>query len=234
MSKMVRRGYVPSDQKEFNEEALSILRSAGEDLAYLMNRGYKIKGASTLVGNRYMLSERQRLALVRALSTKKDVLARKEKECQTIPEVLNIDGFNLMITLEVALSGSLLIKGMDGCIRDLAGLRGNYRIIDKTEIAVKYILESLDELQVKKANIYLDAPVSNSGRLKQLFITQAANYPIKIHAEVTNAVDSLLSGMYGVVSSDAIILNQCMNWVNLSSWIIEHRIPQSWCIDLSN
>lgn len=233
MSEQVRRGFVPTDQKEFSGIKLEILREAAKDLLYLMNRGYKIKGASTLIGNHYMLSERQRLALVRGLSTDIDVARRQEKLCKVMPEEVNIDGFNLVVTLEVALSGSLLIRGVDGTIRDLAGLRGNYRIIDKTEVAVRSILEMLDALKIKKATIYLDAPVSNSGRLKQLFMACAKGYRVQVEVQVENSVDSLLSGMSGVVSTDAIILNQCASWVNLGSMIIEQKIPMSWCISIT-
>lgn len=51
MSEQIRRGFVPTDQKEFSGTKLEILREAAKDLLYLMNRGYKIKGASTLIGN---------------------------------------------------------------------------------------------------------------------------------------------------------------------------------------
>ncbi len=234
MGEHVRRGYVPSDSKEFNETALQVLRSAGEDLYYLLNRNYKIKGASTLIGNHYMLSERQRLALVRAISLQADLEIRKMKECQSPIEEVNIDGFNTIITLEVALSGSLLVKGMDGTIRDLAGLRGTYRLIDKTRIAIQYLLETLEEKGIKKAHIFLDAPVSNSGRLKQLILEMSEAYPLEVRVEVINEVDAVLSGLKGVVSSDAIILNKCESWINLNVTIIEEKIPSSWCIDFCN
>ena len=42
---------------------------------------------------------------------------------------VNIDGFNIIITLEVLLCDSILFSCMDGTIRDLAALRGTYRII---------------------------------------------------------------------------------------------------------
>lgn len=79
MSETVRRGFVPTDQKEFSGKKLEALREAGKDLLYLINRGYKIKGASTLVGNHYMLSERQRMALVRGLATDAIIL----NQCQS-------------------------------------------------------------------------------------------------------------------------------------------------------
>ena len=54
---------------------------------------------------------------------------------------------------------------MDGNIRDLAGLRGTYKLIDKTDRAIDLIGQELEKLKVSKAVFYLDKPVSNSGRL---------------------------------------------------------------------
>ena len=112
MSKIVKRGYAPNDEREFNQESMKILHGAGNDLRYLLNRGYDIKGASTFVGNHYQLSERQRLALVRAVSSDDHIQKRKEKELKSfLPEsTVHIDGFNTIITLEVALSGTILLK----------------------------------------------------------------------------------------------------------------------------
>ena len=112
MSATVKRGYAPNDQKEFSGKSVDTLQKAGRDLVYLLNRGYHIKGAATFVGNHYLLSERQRLALVRAVSSEESIKVRKNKEIKNIlpQSIVNIDGFNTIITLEVALSNSLLIK----------------------------------------------------------------------------------------------------------------------------
>ena len=68
----------------------------------------------------------------------------------------------------MALSGSPVLYCMDRTIRDLAGIRGTYRIIDKTEPAVDLLIAELIGLGVNTAHFYLDAPVSNSGRLNAL------------------------------------------------------------------
>ena len=80
MGKMVQRGYVPSDKREFSEDGMEKLLAAGSNLYYLLNRGYPIKSASVFVGNHYLLSERQRLALVRAISPKEKIRLRRDKE----------------------------------------------------------------------------------------------------------------------------------------------------------
>lgn len=87
-----------------------------------------------------------------------------------------IDGFNVIITLEVMLSTSTLFEGMDGTIRDLASLRGTYRIIDETSVAIKMLFDTLGAMNVAKVNILLDEPDSNSGRLKVLIAEIAENY----------------------------------------------------------
>ena len=235
MSKITRRGYVPTDEKEFKNQNLYKLYKASDDLLYLLNRGYKIKGASTFVGNHYLLSERQRLALVRGISKYDDVIKRKAKEITNLSniEVVHIYGFNTIITLEVALSNSLIIKSMDETIRDLAGLRGTYSVIDKTEVAIKLIGEFLLEHKIKKAIFYLDRPVSNSGRLKMKILEMFEGLELQIEVENIDNVDSVLKSKENVVSSDAIILDNCISWVNLNRNIIEEKLSNENCIDFS-
>ena len=235
MSKIIRRGYVPTDEKEFKGDNLNKLYKAAEDLSYLLNRGYKIKGASTFIGNHYLLSERQRLTLVRGISKYNDLIVREDKEITNFSnvETLHIDGFNTIITLEVALSNSLIIKSMDGTIRDLAGLRGTYSVIDKTEIAIKLIGEFILEHKIKKVIFYLDKPVSNSGRLKLKILEILKGSVTEIEVENIDNVDSVLKSKNNVVSSDAIILDNCVSWINLNRHIIEEKISNDNCIDFS-
>ncbi len=223
MSKTVKRGYVPSDTKEFYGASVANLYEAAKDLQYLLDRGYRIKAASVMIGNHYMFSERQRLALVRAVSTLAQTKARKQKEItgSLAGKTVHIDGLNSIITTEVALSDTVLCKGMDGCIRDLAALRGSYRVIDKTEQAVRLLGAYLTEKEAEKAIFYLDAPVSNSGRLKGLILEWLSDLPVTIEAKVIHAVDSTLETMDCVMTADAIILDQCKSWVNATAWILE-------------
>ena len=74
MSADVKRGYSPDDERDFLGPALITLRRASEELFYLLNRGYPIKSASTFIGNHYLLSERQRIALARAMMLQPKVL----------------------------------------------------------------------------------------------------------------------------------------------------------------
>ncbi|MCR4891115.1 MAG: DUF434 domain-containing protein [Lachnospiraceae bacterium] len=220
------RGFMPSDEKEFVHQ-IDILRKASKDVLYLIEAGYPMKSATTFVGNHYLLSERQRLALARSLSIRECVLERKDKELSSdmlAGAKVHIDGFNTVISLEIAFSGNTLLKCMDGTIRDLAGLRGTYRIIDKTDRAVKAIRNVLSENQVTQAVFYLDAPVSNSGRLKGRIADLFEGSGIEVSFQVINDVDRVLMTKPCVITGDAIILDHCSSWYNLVKAAIEREI----------
>lgn len=233
--KKVRRGYVDTDFKEFNEKSLIKLKEAQKDIHMLLNRGYQLKKVSTFVGNHYLLSERQRLALVRSTCSKEELNLRKEKEITNLEEsqTVYIDGFNLIITLEVALSNSTLIKCMDGTIRDLAGLRGTYKLIDKTDKAINLIGEYLNKLKIKKAVFYLDSPVSNSGRLKVRILEILNKYEYDVEVELVNNADVVLEKLENVISSDSIIMEKCNGWINAAGKIIEENIEERMYLDFS-
>lgn len=64
----------------------------------------------------------------------------------------------VIITLEVALSGSPVFLCMDGTYCGLAGLCGTYRLIDKTDAAIRLILSELKTLFAKRAVFRFYAP----------------------------------------------------------------------------
>ena len=235
MGRSVQRGHAPDDRTEFGESAVPKLHRAAQNLYYLLNQGYPIKGASVFVGNHYQMSERQRLALMRAVSSRESIENRKNKELRELPQggVVHIDGFNTIITLEVALSGSLLLKCMDGAVRDLAALRGTYRLIDETTQAILMIGRILEKGGIGKAVFYLDSPVSNSGRLKEQIGTLLGDYPFELQFEVIHNVDVTLEALENVITSDAIILDKCKSWYNLGSRIIEENIKDYPFVDFS-
>ena len=221
--KTVRRGFVPEDERFFSDDSLITLKKASKDIKYLIDNGYPIKSASTFVGDHYLLSERQRLAIVRSISSEEMLKLRREKQL-TSPEkgsTVHIDGFNTIITLEVAYSGSPLFEGMDGCIRDLAGLRGTYRIVDKTMLALEAVGKALCDLGIGKAVFYIDKPVSNSGRLAQLISETFIETPFETETVVMNEVDFELKKHENVISGDAIILDECKSWINFVRAVLE-------------
>ena len=233
---MSRRGYVPEDEKQFAGKQLELLQKAADEVQFLLDRGYDVKPVTTFIGNHYLFSERQRLALARSVSARESIQKRVNKELlqterRRLPETVYIDGFNTVITLEVALSGSPVFYCRDGALRDLAGLRGTYRVIDKTQTAIELLLRQLELLYISEAVFYLDAPVSNSGRLSGLIRQCAKGYGISVQTQIIPDVDRILEQMEGVISGDAIILNRCKSWLNVMPMIIG-KMDHVWKIRL--
>ena len=194
-----------------------------------------MKQVIEFTGNHYLLSSRARTALQRTTSSTADYEKRKTTmlpiECAK-DGCLNIDGFNLIITLEVAMSGSPILLGKDGVFRDLAGLRGTYRLIDKTYDALNLIGKALRELNVPMVKFYLDSPVSNSGKLKSKILEYSHQWGIPVEVELVTNVDTVLASKERVVTGDSIILDFCKSWFNISRKIIEDYIQNAWVIDL--
>jgi len=229
MAEDIKRGFVPTDIKDFSHKSIEILKRASSDVVAIIDRGYPIKNVSTFVGNHYQLSERQRIAITRAVSPTTDVKKRLDKLIIGTSEnsTVYIDGLNVIITLETMLSQTTLIRCMDETIRDLAGLRGTYRLIDKTDTSIKLIGDELSALKVSKAMFYLDSPVSNTGRLSQHIYEILENYPFDVEVELVPNADVILEKKHHVITSDAIILNQCESWINLVSEILYKHYPDT-------
>jgi hypothetical protein len=236
-AKSVRRGFVAEDYKWFSEQAVKELRIAQQEVQWLLDRGYKAKAVISFVGQQHQLSSRQRIALQRASSSRKQCLRRKTSllPLEAAKEgCLYIDGFNLVIILEVALSGSVLILGNDGVLRDLAGLRGSYKIIAQTEKALQLIQQSLENLAVPGVKFYLDAPVSNSGKLKKLILEHSAAWEMPVEVELVPNADAFLLKSERIVTGDSLLLDKCLSWFNISRKIVEEQIREAWIIRFEN
>ena len=205
---------------------IEIMRKASRHISYLINEGYDLKQATTFVGNHFLLSERQRLAVMRSLATKEQLCDRESKripKAELAGRAVWIDGFNTVITLEVLLCDSIILDCMDGTVRDLAALRGTYRIIPETHDAIKLLLDMLQEAQIPSVTILLDAPVSNSGRLKTLIAEIGESYPVGLDIQIIKDVDRELYGKENVITSDSIILDRCVSWINLISECVNRQ-----------
>ena len=235
VKKSTIRGKEDKDERFFSSEETKRLKYAQEEVVWLLNRNYPISNIIDFVGGRHQFSSRQRMALRRASCSSKDLQIRREKEISIYDledKTLNIDTFNFIISLEVALSKGLLINCMDGSIRDLAGLRGTYRLIDKTYMALDILGDVFKKLKIKGVNFYIDAPVSNSGRLKTAIYEISDKWNIDVNVEIVSNPDVILEKSNYVVSSDSIILDKCDGWINLVRYIVEEYMKGVWIIDL--
>jgi hypothetical protein len=201
-----------------------------------LDRGYSVKSSLKLVGDHYTLTDRQRLAVSRAACSDAQLGRRKAKEIpvsQLAQQALIIDGFNLIITMEAAMSGGVLLRCRDGCIRDLSGVHGSYRSVDETENVIRVIGQSLSQLRSGAAHWVLDSPVSNSGRLASLIQRMANENQWIWTVELAYDPDRIISSSSAIViSSDSRVLDDAVRWTNLAHHLVAERLLDSWVIDL--
>lgn len=230
------RGAHPDDARQFAPELWPTLREALGELCWLLSRGYRDRSALKLVGDRHALTERQRAALLRCACTDE---ARARRRAAHVPpeslggEALLIDGFNVLTTIEAALGGGLVLEGRDGCYRDLAGVHGSYRKVEETRPALRLLGAQARALGVRCCQFYLDAPVSNSGRLKQVILEVGAELTLDFTVEVVPDPDRVLRDQAGLVASaDSGILDRCQRWFSLARRIIQAEVPAARVLPL--
>lgn len=226
------RGPGPRDREWFGEEARPNLAAAVGDLSWLRSRGYAEASALKLVGDRYRLVERQRVAVVRSACSDQALRDRRARRLE-IEAVrgrpIRIDGFNLVLTLESALGGGVVLGGRDGCFRDLAGVHGTYRRVEETLPSLELAARWLAEWGVGPCLWLLDAPVSNSGRLAAMIRGVSPDWS----AEVVADPDPLLASSDDpVATADSGVLDRCGPWVNLARAIVEAGAPGAFVADL--
>ncbi|MHC5156638.1 MAG: DUF434 domain-containing protein [Planctomycetota bacterium] len=224
--KRSHRGPHPEDARLFNARTLPTLQKAVADMGWLLSRGYADKSSLKIVGDRYALTQRQRLAVMRASCSDSQRENRSRKQIspeQVQSQPLKIDGYNLLITVEAALARAPLFICRDGSIRDLASIHGTYRKVEETLPAIEIIAHVLNKLNFTEVIWLLDKPVSNSGRLKKRITsfceTNSLNWDVQL---VPNPDTVLIQSSDIIASSDSSILDGCKHWLNLARIIIDH------------
>lgn len=234
------RGKHPRDEKLFAESQLPPLREAAADLSWMRTRGYTDNSSIKLVGDRYDLTARQRVAVGRCACSDQSRQSRSERSVP--PEEIGdrlvlLDGFNVLTTIEAAMAGGILLRGRDGCIRDMSSMHGNYRVLDQSRDALEKILNTLQKRNISPSTWYLDKPVSNSGRLKAIIEEVASRFPqLSVQVTLVPDPDPILkkANREGVVATaDSGILDECGEWMNLAATVIENECPDAEIIDLS-
>jgi hypothetical protein len=234
--KRIHRGPHPDDAELFGSASLSALREAMADYVWLLTRGYSDKSALKLVGDHFALRRRQRLSLMRSACSDqqcKSRLAHRVTLADLAGRDLVIDGYNVLITLEAAMSGAWIFQGCDGCLRDLAGVHGTYRQVEETMAALDLIGRCLNESEVSCVQWLMDSPVSNSGRLKTLMGQMAKEHSWPWDIQLSVNPDAQLKTTHDVVATtDSVILDHCHQWVNLAAALITAHIPHARIVNL--
>jgi hypothetical protein len=227
-----------NDKALFSGEQLFRLYDAVYELCWLLDRGYARHSAIQLVGDHHQLTLRQRLAISRAACSSVNRALRQAK-CLSIERIkhqpLVIDGFNLIITVETAMAGGLLLVCCDGCIRDIASIHGTYRQVHETRQAIELIGHVLQSFTPESVLWLFDNPISNSGRLAMMVRDIAETHHWNWQAElIENPDQAILDSHKVTITSDSAILDGVGHWVNLGAFLIAKYFHEAWLIDFSD
>ncbi len=218
------RGPHPRDTALFRAENAPRLRQAVADYGWLLDRGYASAAALALVGNRFQLHKRQREALRRAACGPQRSRQRRARRVPVAGRSLLVDGFNLIITVEAALSGGLLLRGEDGLLRDLASVHSSYRPVLETDPAIALLGEALRP--AAEVLWLLDAPVSRSGDLAARI--RRAGWEVQL----VPAVDrELVRRATTIASADGPLIDRVPAHVDLTGPIVA-ALPRAWVLEL--
>ncbi len=236
-SKQKHRGQHQEDPTLFGPKMLPKLNQAVSDLSFLLSRSYPENASLKLVGDHHRLTQRQRKALMRA-SCSEQAKAHRQQIALASSELegadLAIDGYNLLITIEAALGGGIVIDCYDGYYRDIASVHGTYRRVEETKPALVMIGVSLQKLGVKSVNWYLDKPVSNSGKLKGMMYEIAGEYSFPWRVTLSNNPDKVFPTLTDQISisSDGWVLDHIESTFNLHKYLLA-SIPKANLICLN-
>jgi hypothetical protein len=238
------RGPHPEDVRLFTPEQVPELRQATADLCWLLSRGYAHESSLKLVGDRYALLARQRIAVARCACSQADAAWRRERQVgvEKLPHAaLLLDGYNVLTTIEAALSGGVILVGRDGAYRDMASMHGSYRKVAETRPALELLGEVIEAAAVEQCCWYLDRPVSNSGRLKGIIEQIATAHRWSWQVELVPNPDVILVELQEkaecaspliIATADSAVLDRCRAWFNLAGETILAHIPDANVLDL--
>ncbi len=142
------------------------LISALHDYRYLLNRGYPRKATLNLVGNKYQLTRSERSILYRGTSEAKSACQRFGKLAgKPLKGSLYIDVYNILFVIGNYLQGRPVFISDDGLLRDAGELRGRFSNKKLLSRSLELLKNFMTENSSLNYLLFIDAPVSNSGKL---------------------------------------------------------------------
>jgi hypothetical protein len=209
------------------------LNRAAYDLKFLLNRGYRKKGALNFVSNKYLLNKDERNYLFRKTFSDSKSISRQDKIIAVDAiggRNLFIDGYNVLITSEIILNHDYdsLVMCDDGVLRDMKSVFGKYQMDKCTNNVIVRILKLINQYKPNCVNLLYDRPVSKSGELAKLTNSILKDQGIIGSSETLPNVDyelvkrsKLFNGI--VATSDGVIMDHADTVLDIPYWLcMEH------------
>ncbi len=205
-----------------------LLKEAARDLRWIDARGYPRRSAIRFIGDHYQLSARERDILLRSAfpaATVKERRRRVVQACDLSKERVIIDGYNVTITIESALSGRLIILADDGFVRDVSRIFRSFMATEQTRVAWSHILRFLKEREPGMIEVVLDRPMSKSAELAARITRWMKECRIPGLCTLSSTGEKELAGQKGIkASADTVIIDHSDRVFDLAGHIIRRRL----------
>lgn len=202
-------------------------REACSTYKILREKGYPEKATLKLVGDRHRLSRVQRNCLFRGVIAEHTASRRRARlvsGASVSGELIALDWYNVLITVESYLRGETLFLADDGVVRDASATHGSYRITAVTPPAMEEILAMIARLSPSRAEVYLDQPIPFSARMAEELRARLAGLPCEAEVTLAHSADFPLKASDGIVaSSDSAVLDGCGRAIDLARTVLEER-----------
>jgi len=202
------------------------VRLAAEEYLWMLSKGYPQNAALKLVGDKFMLPRDMRQVLYRGVIPDKLAVIRREKIATVEKgDLVLIDTYNVLFTVNNYLLGRPLFISNDGMLRDAGEMRG--RIINKPQFSrsVSLMLELLQMWPGATYIHYLDEPVSHSGRLSIELCKDMVQMGIEGDAHTVKSPDQslIVEQSDAICTSDGGIIDQYQGRViDLPRFLLQH------------
>lgn len=220
---------LPKERDDQPKMRNNILTSANYDLKFLLNRGYKKKGALNFVSDKYLLNKDERNYLFRKVFSNSKSISRQVKivAIDAIGERnVFVDGYNVLITSEIIFNHEYdtIVMCDDGILRDVKAVFGKYHMDSITQKVVINVLNLINQHNPHYVNFLYDKPVSKSGELAKLTNSVLRNCRVNGKAEALNNVDYELvkrsNTSKGIVAtSDGVIMDRVEQILDIPYWL---------------
>lgn len=202
------------------------LKQAANEYFWMLSRGYPQASALKLVGDKFMLPRDIRQILYRGIVADEQAQSRRKKLAAIAKgDLVLIDTYNVLFTVNNYLLGRPVFISNDGILRDAGEMRG--RIINKPQFSrsVSLMLDVLLLWPEATYVHYLDEPVSHSGRLSIELCKDMVQMGIEGDAFVVQSPDHMLKTVKSeaICTSDGgIIDNYRGKVIDLPRFLLQH------------
>lgn len=237
MARPLRRRPHPEDPAQLGPDARARLRTATHEVGWLLDRGYAARAAGTLVGDHHQLTARQRRAVMRCACGARAAARRHARRLELAALAgapLWIDGFNVLLTVEAAFGGAPLLRGQDGCLRDMVSLNGRFSPTDETARALAAIADALAARPPSECVWLFDQPVPHSGQAVVTVEAFAKARALPWRARTVANPDPVLKAVDAAVASADGAIIEVSPWVPLANAVVARACPEAWIVDLGD